>query len=309
MDLSTRYLGIHLPHPLMSGASPLVDDLDMVRRLEDAGAAAIVMHSLFEEQIEGKRVPEALLGPDAYLEQLGRIKRSVHVPVIASLNGTSLGGWLSYARLLQQAGADALELNVYTVPTDADESAQAIEARTIEIVRAVRAAVGIPLAVKLSPFYTSLAHFARRVDEVGPEGLVLFNRFYQPGIDVEEFGAQSELRLSGASELPLRLHWLAILAPRLRASLAASGGIHTVTDVVQAVMAGAHAVQLVAALLRAGPERLAALRMQLAEWLEGHGYHSLRDIQGKLSLVSCSDPQATERADYMRMLSGWGRWS
>jgi len=326
MDLSTTYLGLELPHPIMPGASPMAGDLDLVRRLEDAGAAAIVMYSLFEEQIAGApgsrhpaahrqprcpahghlSVPEGTtLGADEYLEQLRRIKMSVGVPIIASLNGTTRGGWLGNARLLEEAGADAIELNVYTLAMDAQESAQAVEERTIGMLRAVRARVHIPVAVKLSPFYTALAHFARRLDEEGPDGLVLFNRFYQPGIDIEEEAQGNDLRLSGASELPLRLRWLAILAPRLRASLAASGGIHTTADVVQAVMAGAHAVQLVAALLRAGPERLRALRAQLAEWLEEHGYDSLRQIRGSASLGACPDPQACERVNYMRMLSSW----
>jgi len=326
MDLSTTYLGFELPHPLMPGASPMAGDLDLVRRLEDAGAAAIVMHSLFEEQIAGApgfRHPAAhrqarcpahahlpapegtTLGTDEYLEQLRRIKRAVGVPVIASLNGTSLGGWLGNVRLLEEAGADAIELNVYALAMNAQESAQVVEERAIGMLRAVRARVHVPVAVKLSPFYTSLAHFARRLDDEGPDGLVLFNRFYQPGIDVEDVAEDTELRLSGHSELPLRLRWLAILAPRLRASLAASGGVHTVADVVQAIMAGAHAVQLVAALLRAGPERLMALRAQLGEWLEEHGYDSLRQIRGSASLGACPDPQACERVNYMRMLSSW----
>jgi dihydroorotate dehydrogenase (fumarate) len=328
MDLSTTYLGFALPHPLMPGASPLVDDLDMVRRLEDAGAAAIVMHSLFEEQLVDEQVttlahaeahafahqearsylpePDAFaLGPDAYLEQIRRIKATVRVPVIASLNGTSLGGWLEYSRLIEQAGADALELNVYRLATDPTESAPQIEDRTIEMVRALRAAVVIPLAVKLSPFYTSLAHFARRLDEAGPAGLVLFNRFYQPGIDIEELTVRRELHLSDSSELPLRLRWTAILSPHLRASLATSGGVHTVGDVVQAVMAGAHAVQLVSALLRRGPGHLAALRRELATWLEEHEYHSLRQMQGSMSLASCPDPAAYERANYLHMLQSW----
>jgi dihydroorotate dehydrogenase (fumarate) len=328
MDLSTTYLGFALPHPLMPGASPMVDDLDTVRRLEDAGAAAIVMHSLFEEQIVQEQVttfahaeahadsfgealsyfpsPDAFaLGPDDYLEQVRRIKEAVRVPVIGSLNGVSLGGWLEYARLIEQAGADALELNVYMVAADPGESAQAIEDRTVEMVRTVRGGVRIPLAVKLSPFYTALAHFARRLDEAGPAGLVLFNRFYQPGIDVEALEVRRELHLSDSSELPLRLRWLAILSGHVQASLAVTGGVHTVADVIQAVMAGAHAVQFVSALLRGGPERLAALRRELAAWLEEHEYTSLRQMQGSMSLRSCPDPAAYERGNYMFMLQSW----
>jgi dihydroorotate dehydrogenase (fumarate) len=328
MDLSTNYLGFSLPHPLMPGASPMVDDLDLVRRLEDAGAAAIVMHSLFEEQIESEQLAafahtekhsyafgEALsyfpgadafsLGPDDYLEQIRRIKAAVRVPVIASLNGVSLGGWLHYARLMQQAGADALELNVYALATDPDESSTNIEAHTLEMVRAVRSAVTVPLAVKLSPFYTSFAHFAQRLDEIGPAALVLFNRFYQPGIDVEELEVRRELRLSDSSELPLRLRWLAILSPHLRAGLAVTGGVHSVTDVVQAVMAGACAVQMVSALLLHGPERLGELRRELDEWLEKHEYESLRQMRGSMNLRSCPEPQAYERANYLLMLQSW----
>jgi dihydroorotate dehydrogenase (fumarate) len=330
MDLSTTYLGFELPHPLMPGASPLVDDLDTVRRLEDAGAAAIVLHSLFEEQIEAEQLalfgsterhshssPEAqsyfpgedafAVGPDDYLEQIRRVQAAVDVPVIASLNGVSLGGWLKYAGLMQEAGADALELNVHALATNPDESAAAIEERTLDMVRAVRDVVRIPLAIKLSPFYTSLAHLAERLDDTGLEGMILFNRFYQPGIDVEELEVRRELHLSTSEELPLRIRWLAILAPRLRASLAVTGGVHTVTDVVQAVMAGAHAVQVVSALLRHGSERLAELRRELTAWLEEHEYESLAQMRGSMNLRNCPDPQAYERANYMLMLQSWRR--
>jgi len=328
MDLSTRYLGLELAHPLMPGASPMVDDLDTVKRLEDAGASAIVMHSLFEEQIQREQVSafvhtesheqsfaEALsyfpssdafaLGPHEYLEQLRKIKAAVAVPVIASLNGYTLGGWLDYARLMQEAGADALELNVYQLATDPDESGDSIEARTIEMVRAVRGAVRVPLAVKLSPFYTALGAFAQRLDDTGVDGLVLFNRFYQPDIDIEELQVRRAVFLSHSSELPLRLRWLAILSGKVKASLAVSGGVHTVVDVIQSVMTGAHAVQIVSALLQRGPAYLAKLRQELAEWLEEHEYESLRQMQGSMNLESCPDPRVYERANYMLMLQGW----
>jgi len=328
MDLSTRYLGLKLSHPLMPGASPMVDDLDTVKRLEDAGASAIVMHSLFEEQIRREQMTafvhtesheqsfaEALsyfpasdafaLGPHEYLEQLRRIKAAVSVPVIASLNGYTLGGWLNYARLMQEAGADALELNVYQLATDPEESGHALEERTIEMVRAVRGAVRVPLAVKLSPFYTALGDFAQRLDEAGADGLVLFNRFYQPDIDIEELQVRRALHLSHSSELPLRLRWLAILSGRVKASLAVSGGVHTVVDVIQSVMTGAHAVQVVSALLQRGPAYLAQLRQELTKWLEEHEYHSLQQMQGSMSLESCPDPRVYERANYMLMLQGW----
>jgi len=332
MDLSTTYLGFDLPSPLIPGAGPLADDLDTVRRLEDAGAAAIVLRSLFEEQIAleevttfdvtethghshgeaGSYFPSGdvfALGPDDYLEQIRRIKKAVGVPVFGSLNGVTPGGWLRYAKLIEDAGADALELNVYSLATDATEDARAVEDRTVEVVREVCRSVRIPLAVKLSPFYTSFANFARRLDEAGPAGLILFNRFWQPGIDVEELEVRRELHLSDSSELPLRLRWLAILSGSVRASLAATGGVHTVVDVVQAVMAGAHAVQTVSALLHHGPEHLTTLRRGLAQWLEEHEYGSLREMRGSMSLRSCPDPQAYERANYMLLLQSWKRAS
>jgi dihydroorotate dehydrogenase (fumarate) len=328
MDLSTTYLGLNLPHPLMPGASPMVDDLDTVRQLEDAGAAAIVMHSLFEEQIareqvatfvhtesHGQSFAEALtyfpspkafaLGPEEYLEQVRRVKQAVSVPVVGSLNGFTDGGWLDYAKLIEQAGADALELNVYFLGSDPDEAGASIEERTIRMVEAVRGAVGVPVAVKLSPYYTSLAHFASRLDETGVDGLVLFNRFYQPNIDAEELQVSRQIHLSTSVELPLRLTWLALLSPKVKASLAVSGGVHTLLDVVQSVMAGARAVQLVSCLLKLGPSHLATLKNELAQWLEEHEYHSLRQMQGSMNLEACPDPAVYERANYMLMLQSW----
>ncbi|HKI01127.1 MAG TPA: dihydroorotate dehydrogenase-like protein [Thermoanaerobaculia bacterium] len=325
MDLSTTYLGFRLPHPFMPGVSPLVDDLDMVRRLEDAGAAAIVMHSLFEEQISreqvavaryldvpGESFAEALsylpnpdsfaLGPEEYLTHIHKLKAMVSVPVIASLNGSTDGGWL-YARLLEGAGADALELNVYA--TDVNDSSEMLELRTLRMLQAVKHSIGIPVAVKLSPFYTSLAGFARRLAESGADGLVLFNRFYQPDIDVETLEVAPTLRLSDSSELLLRLRWLAILSGRIGASLAVTGGIHTSLDAVKAVMAGADAVQVVSALLRHGPEQLSSLRRDLALWLEEHEYDSLEQMKGSMNLLRCPNPAAHERANYMTILQSW----
>lgn len=328
MDLSTTYLGFKLPHPFMPGASPLVDDLDTVKRLEDAGAAAIVMHSLFEEQIareqiaaflhadmHGESFAEALsyfpmpdrlaLGPEEYLEHITRIKATVRVPVIASLNGTTPGGWLDYARVIQQAGADALELNVYQLATDPEQSGEAIEQRTIEMLRELKRHLRIPIAVKLSPFYTSLAHFVRRLDRSGADGLVLFNRFYQPDIDIDDVQAVSGLRLSRPDELPLRLRWLAILSPGTKATLAVSGGVHTAQDAIKAVMAGAHAVQMVSSLLQKGPGHIKTVRAEMAAWLEERGYDSLAQMQGSMNLLACPDPGAYERANYMLMLQSW----
>ena len=328
MDLSTTYLGLKLPHPLMPGASPMVDDIDNVRRLEDAGASAIVMHSLFEEQISREQVatfvhteshgqsfaealtyfpsPEAFaLGPEEYLEHIRKVKQAVSVPVIGSLNGFTAGGWLDYAKLIEQAGADALELNVYFLGSDPEESGVSIEERTVKMVKAVREAVRIPVAVKLSPYYTSLAQFAAQLDGAGADGLVLFNRFYQPDIDVEELQVRRQIHLSTSAELPLRLTWLALLSPKVKASLAVSGGVHTLLDVVQSVMTGAHAVQLVSCLLKRGPAHLATLKGELTQWLEEHEYHSLHQMQGSMNLEACPDPAVYERANYMLMLQSW----
>lgn len=332
MDLSTTYLGFKLPHPLMPGASPLVDDLDMVRRLEDAGAAAIVLHSLFEEQILGEQIsweqlvdahaeahaeaadylpdPDRFaLGPHEYLEQIARIKKAVAVPVIASLNGTTKGGWLGHAKLIEQAGADALELNVYSVETNPLETAYAIESRVLEILKVVKKSVKIPVAVKLSPFYTALAHFVRELGSAGCDGLVLFNRFYQPNIDVEDLAVVPALHFSDPGELLLRLRWLAILSGNTPASLACSGGVHSGLDALKAVICGAHAVQMVSSLLRRGPEHLGVVRVQMAEWLEKHEYASLRQMQGSMNLERCPDPKAFERANYTKVLQNWRGFS
>jgi dihydroorotate dehydrogenase (fumarate) len=328
MDLSTTYLGMRLSSPLMPGASPLVDDLDTVRRLEDAGAAAIVMHSLFEEQVEGEPAsllhhtqshgeafPEALsyfpsadlfaLGPEDYLEQIRRIKQSVKLPVFGSLNGTTPGGWIKYARLMAEAGADAIELNPYTVATEAELSGADVEQRTIDLVRAVKESVRVPVAVKLSPYWSSVAHLAGRLAQAGADGLILFNRFYQADIDVEELEVRRSLRLSDPSELVLRLRWLAALSGRVKASLAATGGVHGAADALKAVMAGADAVQMVSALLRRGPGHLGQVREELARFLEEHGYESLAQARGSMSLERCPDPAAYERAQYIRILQSW----
>jgi dihydroorotate dehydrogenase (fumarate) len=312
----------------MPGASPLVDDLDTVKRLEDAGAAAIVMRSLFEEQITLDQLgtihsmevhedsfAEALsyfpkpdeyqLGPDQYLEQLARIKAAVSCPVIGSLNGVTPAGWLDYARSIEQAGADALELNVYHIATSPEESGRDAEDRLVEIVEMVRKQVTIPLAVKLSPYYSAMAHLACALDARGVNGLVLFNRFYQPDIDIESLEAKPVLHLSDNSELLLRLRWLAVLSGRLRASLAVTGGVHSAIDAIKAVMAGAHAVQMVSALLEHGPEHLARIRTEVAQWLEEHEYRSLSQMQGSMSLERSPNPEAFERANYMRVLHSW----
>jgi dihydroorotate dehydrogenase (fumarate) len=330
MNLSTTYLGFTLPHPLIPGASPLVDDLDTVRRLEDAGAPMIVMHSLFEEQIVREELAvtrsiftpqesyaEALtyfpepkdfsLGPEDYLEHLRRVKAVVKVPVIGSLNGTTEGGWLEYAKLIQQSGADGLELNLYELGADPAEPGEKVELRALQVVRSVRESVSIPVAVKLSPFYSSLANFACRLDAFGVDALILFNRFYQPDIDVDNLDVVRTVGLSNPGELLLRLRWLALLYGKVKAALAVTGGVHTALGAVKAVMCGAHAVQMVSALLRHGPEHLRQVRDDLALWLEEHEYESLAQMRGSLSLERCPDPRAYERANYMKILQSWGQ--
>jgi dihydroorotate dehydrogenase (fumarate) len=328
MDLTTHYLGLKLSSPLMPGASPLVDDLDTVKKLEDAGASAIVMHSLFEEQLTGERLAtiyhmemyadaynEALsyfprrsefaLDRDQYLEQIQKIKKTVDVPVIASLNGTTPGGWTTYAKAIAQAGADALELNVYFVASDAQETGAEVEQRTVELVREVAGSIEIPVAVKLSPYFSSLANFASRLDETGIDGLVLFNRFYQPDIDIETLEVKPTLRLSDSSELLLRLRWLAILSRQLSSDLAVSGGVHEATDAIKAIMTGASAVQIVSALLAFGPDHLTVVRDSMVQWMEENGYSSVRQMRGSMALDRCPDPAAFERANYMRTLQTW----
>lgn len=328
MDLSTTYLGIRLANPFMPGASPLADDLDTVRRLEDSGAAAIVLRSLFAEQIareqvnafvhmesHGESFAEAMtyfpsperfvMGPDEYLDQLRRIKEAVKIPVVASLNGVTPGRWLEYPAQFERAGADAVELNLYHLATDGKVPPEEVERGMLEIVRQVKGSVKIPVAVKLSPFFTAIAHFARRLDEARADGLVLFNRFYQPDLDPEELRVVPSLQLSRSSELLLRLRWLAILAPQVKASLAVTGGIHSGLGAVKAVMAGAHAVQVVSSLLARGPAYIRTLREEMTAWMEEHEYQSLEQMRGSMSLATCPDPSVYERANYMLVLQGW----
>lgn len=328
MNLATEYLGLKLKNPLMPGASPLADDLDAVRRLEDAGAAAIVMHSLFEEQIELEReAVERDVDPhtesfaeattylpneedfeqtsDEYLELIGKIKASVSVPVIASLNGITPGGWTGHAKLMEQAGADALELNYYDLPSSPACTGAEIEQRALDLVAGIRKEIQIPIAVKLSPFFSSLPNFVSRVKEAGANGVVLFNRFYQPTINIEDLDTDSVLELSTSSELRLRLRWLAVLSAQVETSYAATGGVHTAEDAVRAIMAGAHAVQMVSALLKNGPEHLAKVLAELTQWLEEHDYESLAQMRGTMNLKHCPDATAFERANYLRLLKSW----
>jgi len=328
MDLKTEYLGLSLKNPVIAGASPLVDSIDNVRRLEDAGAGAVVMRSLFEEQITSEQLaefaytenpsesfPEATsyfpqredyaLGPDRYLNQISRLKEAVDIPVIGSLNGINLGGWVDYARLIEEAGADALELNVYYVATDPEESGKAVEKRTLDILEGVKAGTSLPVSVKLSPFFSSPAHFAKQLDALGAAGVVLFNRFYQPDIDIEELEASHRLDLSNSTELRLRLRWAAILYGHIQGSVAISGGVHSVEDIIKGIMAGADVMQVVSCLLKYGPSHIGSLVSGLSHWLEDHEYDSVAQMRGSMSLRNCPDPTVFERANYLRILQLW----
>lgn len=328
MTLETTYLGFTLANPIIVGASPISHDVDWARRCVDAGASAIVMYSLFEEQIVREQMamnraleepseafaeairyfpePEQLdLGPKRYLEQIRLLKEAVDVPVIASLNGTSQGGWLRYAALIEAAGADAIELNTYNLVTDPRLSSVSVEAQTLQLVNHLHSSLKIPLSVKLSSFYTALPHFAANLTDAGAAGLVLFNRFLQPDIDPERLEV-TRLQLSDSSELTLRLHWLAILFGQIgNSSLAVSGGVHTALDIVKATMAGASATQMVSALLRNAPGYLKGVLADLGDWLEEHEFESLRQMQGNMSLLRCPNPGEYVRDNYMQVLQSW----
>lgn len=328
MNLETSYLGLHLKNPLIAGASPLPDDLDKVRQMEDSDVAAITMYSLFEEQISQNMVggdsPSDAYGEtfsevvsnfsggnlleqdlEAYLTQLQAVKAAVEVPVIGSLNGVREGGWVTYARLIEDAGADALELNLYFLPSDMEESAAVLEDRCVRIVRAVSDQISIPLAVKLSPYFTALPHFARRLSGSGADALVLFNRFYQPDVDVESIQLKPTLDLSLSSELRLRLRWLALLSSRIQCQLSVSGGVHTGIDLIKAILAGADSVQMVSSLLINGPRQIESVLEEVRGWMEAHEHASLDSIRGALSFSRCSNPEALERANYLRIFKSW----
>jgi dihydroorotate dehydrogenase (fumarate) len=328
MDTSTSYLGMRLPHPFIAGASPFGHTLDAVKRLEDAGWSAVVLHSLFEEQItadhEGcirhmdpsdtlfaeelayfPHADDYPLGPDAYAEHISRLKRAVSIPIIGSLNGTSPESWLKFGRIIEQAGADALELNLYEVVTNLAMPGEAVEARLVGIVRELRDMLKIPIAVKVSPFFTAFGNVARRLDAAGADAIVLFNRFYQPDIDVKTLAPIVNVRLSDSSELRLRLQWMTILYGRVRPSLAVSGGVSTPDDGIKAILAGAEAVQIVSALLRHGPTHVDAMRGGLERWMEWHHFERLDEARGRASLERVADTATFERAQYIRTLQSW----
>lgn len=329
MDTRVNYLGLDLPHPFIVGASPIGDTVGGAHQAEDSGAAALVLRSLFEEQIDSEAMAtyesteshadmfaeathfmadpvEFRIGPENYLEHLRRVKESVKIPVIASLNGTSLGGWLSYGRAVQEMGADALELNIFDVPMNEYVSAEDIEKETTEMVHELWSQLAIPIAVKLGPFYTSLPHFAKRLEGAGASGLVLFNRFFEPDIDVERLVVLAQMQLSDSRELLLRLRWLSILSGFLdKATLAVSGGVHTPVDAVKAIMCGASAVQMVAALLKNGIDHVDKMRTGLLEWMMENEYQSIQAMRGNMNVLRSPNPEEFSRANYMRMLQTW----
>lgn len=327
-DLSTTYLGLKLKNPLVASASPLSKKVDTVRRLEDAGAAAVVVYSLFEEQLNyesqeldhyltrgAESFSEALtylpdiggynLGPEGYLEHLQKLKAAVDIPIIGSLNGVSTGGWVDHARLIQEAGADALELNIYYLPTDTDLTSSELEDVYLQLVRDVRAKVSIPLALKLSPFFTALPNMARRFAAEGVNGLVLFNRFYQPDFDLEALEVVPSLHLSHSDDLQLPLRWIALLYGRVPLDLALTSSVHTVGDVLKAMMAGAKVSMMAAELLTHGVKRLTEIQAELRRWLEDHEYESIEQMQGSMSQINAAEPAAFERTNYMRALNSF----
>lgn len=329
MDLSTTYLGMTLRSPLVPSASPLSEKIDNLKRLEDAGAAAVVMYSLFEEQLEltqraihhhmtygAESYAEALsyfpeppqfrLDASGYLDHIRQAKEVLGIPVIASLNATSLGGWTDFAKLIEQAGADALELNIYYIPTDMNLSGSDVEATYIDIVKTVKTAIKIPVAVKISPFFSNMANMARRLDDAGANGLVLFNRFYQPDIDLENLEVVPNVLLSTPQALRLPLRWIAILYGRIHASLAATSGIHSHEDVLKMLMVGANVTMMASSLLRNGIKHLTTVEQNLRRWMEEHEYESVKQMQGSMSQIKVEDESAYERAQYMKALTSYG---
>ncbi len=316
MNLTTTYMGLTLRSPLIPAASPLSEDIDNLKLMEDAGAAAIVLHSLFEEQLRSQR-QEAYdlahstastenarfrVGAEEYLNHIRRAKEHVDIPIVASLNGSSVGGWTNYARQIEQAGADALELNIYYVPTDMEVTGEQIEQTYINILRAVKASVSIPVAIKLSPYFTNMANMAKRCDDAGADALVLFNRFYQPDINLKTLTVEPNVLLSTPQAMRLPLRWIAILYGRINAGLAATSGIHTGQDVVKLLMVGAHVTMLCSVLLQHGILHLHAIERELEQWMTEHEYESVQQLQGMLSRQNCPDRSAFERAQYVRSL-------
>jgi dihydroorotate dehydrogenase (fumarate) len=327
IDLSTTYMGLTLRTPLVPSASPLSQELDSIRRLEDSGASAVVLYSLFEEQLRQESVeldhrlsehnesfaeatsylPEPSqfrVGPEGYLNHIRKAKQAVRIPVIASLNGATLGGWSDYAKQIEQAGADALECNIYAIPTSPDVPAAEIEQAYVDTVKAVKSAVTIPVAVKLSPFFSNMANIAKRLDQAGADALVLFNRFYQPDINLDELEIQPNVLLSTPQALRLPLTWIGILFGRVRANLAATSGVHGPEDVIKLLMVGADVTMLCSTLLRNGISHLCYIEDGVRQWMEQHEYESVQQMKGSMSQLRCPDPSAFERAQYMKAVKG-----
>ncbi|MGB7130777.1 MAG: dihydroorotate dehydrogenase-like protein [Candidatus Sulfotelmatobacter sp.] len=323
IDLTTTYLGLKLRTPLVASASPLSQEIDGIRRLEDAGASAVVLYSLFEEQLRQEQAelehhlnsgtnsfaeaatffpqPETFrLGPEGYLKHIDRAKKAVSIPIIASLNGSTAGGWTNYARQIENAGADALECNIYFLATDPELSSSEVEQRYIDIVTAVKSVVSIPVAVKIGPFFSNMANMAKRFDETGADALVLFNRFYQPDVNIEELEIEPNVLLSTPQALRLPLTWIGILYGRIRANLAATSGVHTHKDVIKLLMVGADVTMLCSTLLRDGVGHLRQIELGLLDWMREHEYASIQQMKGSMSQVRCADPGAFERSQYMK---------
>lgn len=327
IDLSTTYLDLKLHSPLVASASPLSRDVESICRLEDAGASAVVLYSLFEEQLRQEEADldyhlnagtesfaesltyfpqpsEFHTGPEGYLEHIRKAKASVNIPIIASLNGSTLGGWTKFATDIERAGADALECNIYYIPTDPNLTAEDIETTYLDILRAVKSAVTIPVAVKLSPYFSNMSNMARRLDAVGADALVLFNRFYQPDIDLDELEIRPNVLLSTSQALRLPLTWIGILYGQVKANLAATGGVHGAEDVVKLLLVGANVTMMCSALMRHGINHLRHVERELRAWMEEHEYESVAQMQGSMSQLKCPDPAAFERAQYMRAVKG-----
>jgi dihydroorotate dehydrogenase (fumarate) len=328
IDLSTTYLGLKLKNPLVASSSPMCEEVGNVRRMEDAGAAAVVLHSLFEEQIEmesdeldrfimqgAELSPEAVtqfpeltgkvMGPEGYLKHIAKCKQAVKIPIIASLNGTTNGGWLGYAKQMEQAGADALELNIYYIATDPNRTGDQVEQQYIDLVKAVKSEVKIPVAVKLGPYFSSMPNMAKKLDAAGANGLVLFNRFYQPDYNLETLEVVPNLILSNSHELFLRLHWTAVIYGTVKADIALTGGVHTAADVVKSMMAGARIAMMTSALLKRGISYLDTLATELLIWMGEHEYDSIKQMQGSMSRNAVPQPKAFERANYLKVLSSY----
>jgi len=326
MNLTTNYLGFKLRTPFVPSASPLSEKVENIKRMEDAGASAVVFHSLFEEQIRRDRhdlqfyldqgtdsyaeslnfFPERAefkVGPEAYLEHIARAKAAVEIPIIGSLNGTTFGGWMKYAKQIEQAGADALELNIYSVPATPDRPADDIENEYLTIIASTKAQLKIPVAVKLSPYFTNFAHFARRADRNGADALVLFNRFYQPDIELETLETNPNILLSTPMAMRLPMRWIAMLYGRIGGNLAATSGIHRATDALKMLMAGADVTMLCSVLLRRGIDHIRVLEREMREWMEQHEYESVEQLKGSMSQMNCPDPEAFKRAPHMRALA------